>query len=160
MVAALILVAPSISGNQPSEMVKKFAAEEDAYLEKGDLAGATEVNLRMWVDGPKRSPEQVSPVVRERVRQMQLHAFTVPIPEEAEEVALTPPANARLSEVHAPVLLIVGDADIPDKLVLVDELTSAITGSQQLIIPDVAHMVSMEKPEEFNHSVLNFLSQH
>jgi pimeloyl-ACP methyl ester carboxylesterase len=160
MVASLILVAPSVSGQQPSETVKQFALSEESYLEKGDLAGATEVNLRMWVDGPKRSPAQVSPTVRARVGQMQLHAFTILIPEEAEEVALTPPANVRLREVHAPVLLIVGDADIPDKLELVDELASAIKGSQTLIIPDVAHMVNMEKPEEFNRSVLDFLSQH
>jgi 3-oxoadipate enol-lactonase len=160
MVADLILVTPSISGDQPSELVQQFAAEEEACLEKGDLAAATEVNLRMWVDGPKRSPEQVSPEVRERVRQMQLHAFTTVVPEGAEEVELTPPANVRLSEVHAPVLLIVGDADIPDKLKLTDELASAITGSQQVIIPDVAHMVSMEKPAEFNRIVLDFLNQH
>src|SRR5712692_3213994 len=88
MVAALILVTPGVSGRQPSERERQFNEEENAYLEKEDLAGATEVNLRTWVDGPKRTPEQVDPAVRERVRQMQLHAFTIPIPEGAEEIPL------------------------------------------------------------------------
>jgi len=160
MVAALILVTPSVSGRQLSEREQQFNEEENAYLEKEDLAGATEVNLRMWVDGPKRTPEQVAPAVRERVRQMQMHAFSVPVPEEAEELLLSPPAYARLAEVHAPTLLLVGDADLPDRLTLTDELASAIAGAQQVVIPGVAHMVSMEKPEEFNHIVLNFLRQY
>src|SRR6185312_14949713 len=101
MVAALILATPSISGRQPSERAQQFIAEENAYLEKGDLTGATEVNLRMWVDGPYRTPLQVSPAVRERVRQMQMHAFTLAIPEEAEELPLIPPAMVRLDEVRA-----------------------------------------------------------
>ena len=160
MVAALILVAPTVSGRQPPEMEQQFIAEENAYLAKGDLAGATEVNLRMWVDGPKRIPLQVAPTVRERVRQMQMHAFTVPIPEEAEEIPLTPPAYTRLAEVHTPTLLIVGAADLPDRLTLTAELTSAIAGAQQVVIPGVAHLVNMEKPEEFNHIVLDFLRQY
>ncbi len=160
MVAALILVTPSVSGRLPAEREQQFIDEENAYLEKGNLAGATEVNLRMWVDGPKRTPQQVAPAVRERVRQMQLHAFSVPVPEEAEELPLTPPAYARLAEVHAPTLLLVGDADLPARITLTDELTSAIAGAQQVVIPGVAHMVSMEKPEEFNHIVLDFLRQY
>ncbi len=160
MVAALILVTPSVSGRQLSEREQQFIEEENASLEKEDLAGATEVNLRTWVDGPTRTPQQVAPAVRERVRQMQMHAFSVPVPEEAEELLLSPPAYARLAEVHAPTLLLVGDADLPDRLTLTDELTSAIAGAQQVVIPGVAHMVSMEKPEEFNHIVLNFLRQY
>src|SRR6185437_1084028 len=60
--------------------------------------------------------EQVSPAVRERVRQMQMHAFTLAIPEEAEELPLIPPAMVRLDEVRAPTLLMVGDLDIPERL--------------------------------------------
>ncbi|GCE30961.1 hydrolase [Dictyobacter alpinus] len=160
MVAGLVLVAPSISGRPPAEQERQFAVEENKYLAKDDLIGATELNLRMWVDGPYRTPEQVSPAVRERVRQMQMHAFTIPVPEEAENIPLTPPAVDRLSEISTPTLLIVGDLDIPDKLVIVDELTRGIAGARQVHIPQTAHMPGMEKPEEFNHIVLDFLRQH
>ncbi|GER90110.1 hydrolase [Dictyobacter vulcani] len=160
MVSALVLGAPSVSGHQPSEAVQQFGAEENAYLGRGDLAGATELNLRMWVDGPYRTPEQVSPEVRELVGQMQLHAFTIEVPEGAEIAPLTPPALHRLDEIHVPTLLLVGDLDLPDRLTLVDQLTAAIAGAQQVIIPQVAHMLSLEKPTEFNQLVLDFLRQH
>ncbi|GHO85844.1 alpha/beta fold hydrolase [Dictyobacter formicarum] len=159
MVKSLVLVAPSVGGTQPSELVKKFAEEEEAYLERGDLDAATELNLRMWVDGPQRTPEQVDAQVRERVRVMQRHAFTVPVPEGAENLALQPPAITRLSEVRVPTLVVVGDYDIPDKLELSQQLTDQIADAQLVVIPGVAHMVNMEQPEQLNQAVLSFLTK-
>jgi len=158
-VLSLVLVAPSVGGHKPAAEVLRFGEEEDALLERGDLAGATELNLRMWVDGPRRTAEQVDAAVRQKVREMQDHAFTVAIPDEVEELSLNPPAITRLAEVHVPTLLIVGDYDIPDKLALTQKLAAEIPNARQVIIPGVAHMVSMEKPEEFNRVVLDFLSQ-
>src|ERR1017187_2379910 len=54
LVASLVLVAPSVGGTQSSEQVRRFFQEEDALVEKGDLQGATELNLRFWVAGPQR----------------------------------------------------------------------------------------------------------
>jgi 3-oxoadipate enol-lactonase len=159
MVASLVMVAPAAGGHKPSADVIRFNEEEEALLERGDLEGATELNLRMWVDGPKRTPEQVNPSVRRRVHAMQYHAFTVPIPEAAEELELQPPAITRLQEVSVPMLIMVGDYDIPDKLALAQKLAGEIPGAQQVVIPGVAHMVTMEKPGEFNRVVLDFLNR-
>jgi pimeloyl-ACP methyl ester carboxylesterase len=156
-VTALVLGAPSAGGHQPSADVLRFVEAEEAALERGDLAAATELNVRMWVDGPYRAPEQVNPAVRQRVREMQGHAFTVPMPADAQERALTPPAITRLAEVGAPTLILVGDQDIPDKLALAERLAAEIPGAQKAIIPGVAHMLNMEKPQVFNQLALDFL---
>src|SRR5689334_16644384 len=66
MVASLVLGAPSVGGWASSAEVRRFGEEEERLLEQGDLAAATELNVRMWVDGPRRAPEQVDPSVRER----------------------------------------------------------------------------------------------
>jgi 3-oxoadipate enol-lactonase len=158
MVGSLVLVAPSVGGHKPPADVLRFSEEEEALLERGDLEGATELNLRMWVDGPKRVPEQVNPTVRRRVHDMQHHAFTVAIPEGAEELALQPPAITRLDEIGGPTLIVVGDHDIPDKLTLAQKLADEIVGAQLVVIAGVAHMVNMEKPEEFNRVALDFLN--
>ncbi len=158
MVSSLVLVAPGVSGTLPSEEVLRFAEEEDALVERGDLAGATALNVRFWVDGPKRTPEQVNPEVRKRVYAMQYMAFTIPTPEEAEEVKLEPPARFRLAEIQVPTLVIVGDCDLPEKIEFARQLATEIPLAQLEIFADVAHMVSMEKPQEFNDSVRNFLN--
>lgn len=159
MVDSLILVAPAMGGYPPSEEIQLFGKEEKAMLERGDVEGATELNLRMWVDGPLRTPEQVNPLVRQRVHDMQYQAFMAVIPEGIEEIALDPPAVERLAELHIPTFILVGDHDVPQKLTLAHELTRQIAGAQQIVVPGVAHMVSMEQPEFFISTVLEFLSK-
>ena len=157
MVDALVLGAPGVGGYPPSEDVLRFNEEEDAALERGDLTTATEINLRLWVDGPKRTSEQVNADVRERVRVMQHRAFTVPLPASVKEISLMPPAITRLAEIHIPTLIIVGDYDIPSKLIIAELLATEISDAKKVVIPGVAHMVNMEQPEVFNRIVLAFL---
>ena len=156
-VTALVLGAPSVGGHRPPAEVLRFAEAEDTALERGDLDAATELNLRMWVDGPYRQPNEVDASVRRRVGEMQRHAFTISEPEDAEERPLTPPAIERLAEVGVPTLVLVGDQDIPDKVVMAERLAAEIPGARMAIIQGVAHMLSMEKPAVFSQLVLDFL---
>lgn len=157
-VKALILGAPSVSGDEPSERIKQFWEDEEAALENDDLEAATELNLRLWVDGPHRRPEQVSSPVRERVREMQRHIFEIPVPDDVEEISLTPPAVERLAEVKVPTLVIVGELDLEEMIVLADRLVAEMPNAQKEMVPNAAHMVNMEKPDEFNRIVLKFLA--
>jgi pimeloyl-ACP methyl ester carboxylesterase len=156
-VKALVLGAPSVSGASPSERIRQFWTEEDALLEKDDLDGATELNLKLWVDGPHRESQQVNPEVRELVREMQLNIFRKEIPEDVEEIELDPPAIKRLGEVEVPVQVMVGDLDLEEKVELVDRLVREFPDCKKVVIPGVAHMLNMEKPDKFNQSVLDFL---
>jgi len=159
-VTSLVLGAPDVSGRESSSAdVSRFAEEEEALLERGDLNSATNLNLRMLLDVPQRPPDQVNPTVRQRIYEMQYHAFTVPIPDEAEEISLEPPDNTRLAEIHVPTLLIVGEYDIPDKHEIIKQLAVEIPQAQQDVIQDAAHIVNMEQPAEFNSVVLDFLAQ-
>jgi 3-oxoadipate enol-lactonase len=157
MVTSLLLGAPSVSGRELSSTdVRRFEEEEEALLEQSDLEGAAELNVRTWVVGLRRTPDQVDPIVRQRIYEMQYHAFTVPIPNEAEMLTLEPPAITRLAEIHVPTLLIVGEYDIPDKHELVKQLATEIPQAQQVVIATAAHIVNMEQPTEFNRIVLDF----
>jgi 3-oxoadipate enol-lactonase len=158
-VDALVLGAPNVGGHEFSNEVLCFEAEEGDALERGDLEAATELNLRMWVDGPHRKPEDVDPAIRELVRAMQLQAFSVPVPEDVELRPLVPEAITRLGEIQVPTLVIVGDQDVPEFRELSDVVTAAIKGASKVVIPGVAHLPNMEKPEEFNRIVLGFLSE-
>ncbi len=158
MVSSLVLAAPDVGGYPASAKVRQFNEEEAHLLEQGDLDAAAELNVRTWVDGPRRTPEQVNPGVRERVREMQYHAFTVPVPEGADEIPLEPPAIERLVEIRVPTLLIIGEYDLEDKHTLVNLLAREISGAQRVVVANAAHMVNMEQSEEFNRLVLDFLA--
>ena len=157
-VKALVLGAPSVSGAIPTERIRRFWEAEDAAMEKGDLEGATELNLRLWVDGPHREVNQVSREVRKLVREMQLAIFKKEIPDDAEEIDLEPPAIERLGEVRVPVQVIVGRLDLEEKLELANRLVREMHNCKKVVIPGVAHMLNMEKTNVFNLSVLDFLT--
>jgi 3-oxoadipate enol-lactonase len=163
MVDALIPVAMGLSGFKPAE--DEFAGEENAFwagvdeaLKTGDVRRAVELTLRTWTDGPVRKPDQVDPAVREKVRAMTTRNYERPdVQETAEPQALEPPAISRLAEIHVPALIVVGDQDVRTILTIADILEKGIAGARKVIIPGTAHHLNMEKPEEFNRAVLDFL---
>lgn len=156
-VKALILGAPSISGDSPSQRVRDFWEQEEAAVEAGNLEEATALNVRLWVDGPHREAAEVDPAVRQQVYEMQLNIFQKAFPEALEEVGLEPPAIGRLSELALPVQVMVGSLDLEEKVDLAHRLVGQISNSKLVIMPDVAHMLNMENPELFNQHVLDFL---
>jgi pimeloyl-ACP methyl ester carboxylesterase len=155
-VEALITVAPAVGGFPGSPATAQQWGGIGAALEEGDLTGAVELMLRMWVDGPYRTPERVEPTVRERVREMIELYFSRP--HATPELPATP-AIDRLREIRAPTLVLVGEADIPDILEQADLLHTCIAGAEKAVIPDVAHVLNMERPEAFNRLVLEFLDR-
>jgi len=161
MVAALILVGAGVSGGKPSAFLQERWNEIDAVAARGDIAQAVELELRLWVDGPHRNAEHVQPTMRERVRQMNTHNFTrAAEQDQSQPQPLEPPALTRLGEILVPTLVVVGEQDVPDKLTSADLLARSIRGAQKVVMPGVAHLPSMEQPEQFNGLVLEFLRSH
>ncbi len=156
MIRSLVLVASGIGAAPPSEALKHIWEEVDAAFTAGDVARANELELRAWVDGPGRAPDQVDPTVRERVREMNGNVLML-ANEEAVERPLEPPARERLGELQIPVLIIVGDHDQPHVITSAELFEAAIADSKKAIMRGTAHLPSMECPGEFNKLVLDFL---
>jgi 3-oxoadipate enol-lactonase len=161
LVSALVLVAPGLPGHAWSKELQAAWGEEEAALEAGDLDEAVEVNLRTWVDGPRRRPGDVDAAVRERVGEMQRRALElqVPVGEDAEEELLVPDLAERLGQVTAPTLVVVGDEDQPDMQAIADRLEREIPGARRASIANTAHVPSLERPREFDELVLGFLRE-
>jgi pimeloyl-ACP methyl ester carboxylesterase len=123
----------------------------------GDYERASEFEVRLWVDGPQRQPEQVSPALRDQVRWMNARNLRHAARKLGEERKLDPPAAARLSEIHAPALVIVGDLDQPEMIDIADLLAGQIAGAHKMVMHGAAHVPSMEQPLAFNRHVLDWL---
>jgi pimeloyl-ACP methyl ester carboxylesterase len=161
MIDSLVLVSPggALFGESPSELRPIWAAEVDA-LDRGDIDGAVEVNLRAWVDGPVRRADEVDPGVRAFVGTMQREAFELPEWDQdaAPEHELSPPATARLAELACPILVVVGDADQPSIRTAAERIAEQAPQARLVVWPGVAHMLTLERPEEFAELVLAFVA--
>lgn len=158
MVAALIPVASALGGYEYTDEAteQKDAACDEAFA-RGNIAQAVELNLQLWVDGPQRTAAQVKPEVREQIRLMLTDLCRQP-EDSGERSPLEPPAITRLAEIQAPTLVIIGDQDVPDMLTIADVLAAGIGGAKKVTMSGVAHLPNMEKPDEFNQIVLDFLN--
>lgn len=64
---------------------------------------------------------------------------------------------SRLEEIHAPTLVIAGESDRTVPLAAIEELAARVPGARLVRIPGAAHISNMERPQEFNRAVLEFL---
>ncbi|HUK93740.1 MAG TPA: alpha/beta fold hydrolase [Gaiellaceae bacterium] len=159
LVDVLVLVGSGLPGHDWSDEMEATWAEEEAAFEAGDLDTAVEINLRVWVDGPNRRPEDVDPAVRSAVAEMQRRAFELQLPfeETADEELLVPDLADRLPEIAAPTLAVVGEEDVPDMQAIGDRLAAEIPGATRAAIANAAHVPNLERPAEFDELVLPFL---
>jgi pimeloyl-ACP methyl ester carboxylesterase len=144
-----------MQGEPPPNLLAMMTA-----VQQGDLERASELQLRIWVDGMFRGPEQVNPTVRERAALMNRIAVqnqTWAVADSQDIAPLTPPAVERLRELHAPALTIVGALDHPEILRAADVMAAGMPDGRKAVIADTAHVPSMEQPAEFNRLVLDFL---
>jgi len=133
--------------------------EEEAALERGDDDEAVEVNLRMWVDGPSRSPDEVDQELRRKVGEMQRRAIDIwrEAGEEGNYEALVEDWGERLGEISVPTLILVGELDRPEMREIAERLEAEIPDSRRHVISGTAHVPNMERSDEFDRLVLEFL---
>ncbi|MBD0372075.1 MAG: alpha/beta hydrolase [Pyrinomonadaceae bacterium] len=156
MTEALVPVASALggfefAGEEPRQLAELMRADE-----AGDLERVNELELQIWVDGPRRKLSEVDARLRERVREMNRTALNSS-QSLGTERTLAPAAVQRLDEIKAPTLIITGDLDTPKTLAAARVLAEEIEGAQSVVIEGTAHLPNMERPEEFNRHVLSFL---
>ena len=148
-----VLVDAGLPDHEWSEEIRRFGEEEDALLERGDVDGAVDLNVRTWA----------LPHVADLIRPMQRRAFDVQLEAERWETPpgperkLDPPSSARLAHVSAATLVIVGSEDFGDFHALAERFAREIPDARLEIVEGAGHLPSLERPDEFDRLLLEFL---
>jgi 3-oxoadipate enol-lactonase len=162
LVGRLVLIAPGLPGWEWSETTRASWAEEDEAFERGDVDAAAEASLRMWVDGPNRSAAAVDPGVRTAVAEMVLRSYEMQKDAwEAgarEEEVLEGPVSSRLGEIRCPTMVVVGDEDVEDMQAIAAHVADSIKSARLVTVQNAAHLPSLERADEFNAILVDFLS--
>jgi 3-oxoadipate enol-lactonase len=160
LVEALVVIAPGLPGLEWSEeILAGWAAEEEAFG-RGDFEAAAEICVRMWVDGPSRSPSEVDQGVRDAVREMLLRSYAM---QEgaweagAREELLEPSVADRLAEIRCPTLVLIGGDDLPEMKAIATRVAEAVSSAGLETVEHAAHLPSLESPDEVTALVLGFL---
>ncbi|HMG91825.1 MAG TPA: alpha/beta hydrolase [Chryseolinea sp.] len=155
----IILAAPGLVGwdfKQDSVLVTQDEDRRKTFIEK-DTLGFAESFVKSWTDGPNRSPDQIDEKLRSTVKQcvyenIKHHQFS-----HWPGFTEIPPASEVLDSIKSPVLIIVGNNDMKDIIMITNLMESKIPNVRKITLDGVAHMVNLEKPIQFNEEVKNFL---
>ncbi len=158
-VRSLTLVGSGIGGfdNDDPSLTPIFE-EIERLWEAKDYEQVVELETRMWTDGPGQATTRVDPELRRRMVQWNLENYRAE--QEADQVQRPDPlAVDRLAQVAAPTLVVWGLLDTSEANASGEKLVAEIRGARSQVFPDVAHMVSLEKPAEFNQLLEEFLAE-
>ena len=135
-----------------------FDEIERLWKEK-DYEEVVELETQMWTDGPGQAAEAGRARCPAQHGRMEPGELGEPSRRADQVQRLDPPAVGRLAEVTIPTLVIWGRLDTSESNAAGEKLAAEIPGARSQVYPDVAHMVSLEKPEDFNRRLADFLTE-
>lgn len=160
MVKSLVVISAVPSGFEMQGEPPPFLFEMMGAIQEGNLEYASELQIRIWVDGMFREAGQVDSAVREGASEMNLIAVkngTWMVADFQPLTPLDPPAIGRLGKLTVPTLILAGALDHPEILRAADVMVTRIEGAEKVIIENTAHVPPMEKVEECNRVMFDFL---
>jgi pimeloyl-ACP methyl ester carboxylesterase len=159
-VTSLTLVDATPSGFELQGEPPRYMLEMLEAAQNGDVDRASELQIRILLDGGYREPEQMDLALRQKALEM----TRIPIAQKTSFVAdsqpvnpLDPPAIARLERVSCPTLIVVGSLDHPELHRAADEMAARIPQAQKIIMESSGHVPSYEQPAEFIQQLQVFL---
>lgn len=157
-VSALVIVSGTPSGwAHTADILAQWEAVDTAYEQSG-IDAANELEMKMWLDGPSRPPDEGDREVRRSVASVNRVLLERQSAFEIEPGDLEPPAVERLDEVDVPVLVVTGELDQPSVLAGSFEIARG-TDAEHVEIQGAAHFPNLERPAEFNQALLDFLER-
>jgi pimeloyl-ACP methyl ester carboxylesterase len=161
-VASLTLVDATPSGFELKGEPPRYMFEMFDAMKNDDVERASELQIRIWLDGEYREPAQVDPELRKKALEMN----RIPVVQKTFFIAdsqpvnpLDPPAITRLEEVNCPTLIVAGSLDHPEVLRAAEEMVKRLPGARKAIVDGTGHVPSYERPDYFVRQLLEFLHE-
>jgi len=129
----------------------------DRYAEAARASGMDAMRA-LWIGHPFYAVARTRPDVERRLRDM-VQSYSG---DDLSRVKVPPlgggrDAVGRLAELQMPVLILVGDSDVPYVKVVAAALAYGMPHAKTIVLPGCDHLANMEAPEIYNQAVLQFL---
>ena len=160
-VRALVLIGTSVSGSPEIESypldVSELGHKIDAAEAAGDLDLLNLLEAHLWLDGPSSIEGRVGGATRELFLDMNLRALNEP---SVGEVSDSVDAWNNFSKIQVPVLLMVGQLDLPHLQERSARMAEVMPNAELVSMKDVAHLPALEAPQPCANIIAKFLAQH
>jgi pimeloyl-ACP methyl ester carboxylesterase len=159
-IVAVVGVGAGLGGFEteidPDEQPYVDEAERLEAEGKLDPDAIADIDVRLWVDGPRQPADRVPAAIREAVRAMDRPQY-LPGVVSGQPIPLAPTVNERLADLRCPVLAVAGTLDLGSMTSIARHLASNAPDATAVIMPGVAHMIGLEAPDELTALIVEFL---
>jgi len=153
MVEALFLIGPVVHGMASSDYFNQRGDENSAPLSHGDTKGAAEnwSKDRFLIAGENpQARKQLYDTLIQNPQNLQVSGQL--------EIRPSPPPVERLSQIHVPTLVLVGEADIADVFAYSGAIEAALPVASLEVWKNTGHLIQIEKPAELVSRFNRFVS--
>ena len=159
-VAALVLIGTAVRGapdpGPVSAALDALVRAIDAAEEAGDLDEVNRLEARLWLDGPDAPEGRVGGAARELFLDMNGRALAAADPGPDAPLA---PAWDEVERIDVPVLLAVGELDLPHVVERSAVLAARLPRGRLIVLGGVAHLPTVEGNDAFVADVVDFLAR-
>ena len=159
-VKSLVWVAGGLRGFEPGEdpRLEAIWPEMEQLEKEKDWEPLVELETQIWTDGPGQPSDRVDPQLRSQMVEWNLENYRADQPAD-QAIQPAVPAVQLLDRLTMPTLFIWGTFDEQPVGVTGAKLSAEVTGARSHVFEGVAHMVNLERPEDFNRLVGDFLDE-
>jgi len=157
MVDRIVVVAPMMNGFRYSESTALWAQSWHAIAQSGDAPRLIELYMNNPTLGRRLKDNAAA---RKRLETMLSDNFPIyGVDFGSLLLGFEPPALSVLPTIRTPMLIVTGDTVNPDLRVIMETLQRGIRDARRMVIPHAGYLANIEKPEEFNRIVLDWLNK-
>jgi len=157
LVEALITVGSTLGGYSMREPRASRTQRVFSLARDSGLAIAKEA----WLHDPFLTPVVDTSAIRATIRRIitDWSGIQLTNPAMVRFLPTNPLAITRLEEIRIPTLVIVGELDDPNPRAVADTIATRVPRAKKITIQGSGHLLNLERPDEFNKLVLDFLEQ-
>ena len=121
--------------------------------------GKKEEALTKWLANPMLAVVNTQPAVRQKVERMVRENAGIWTMAAWPQQPLTPSARERLGRIRTPTLVVIGDRDARSVQMFADSTAGMIPGAERVVMKGTDHLPHMERPDDFNRLLHEFLGK-
>lgn len=126
-----------------------------AMTKAGRYGEIADLSMPRYVHPDRQNDAAITGAVRQMSAETGPEAFI----RQLKAIMSRPDSRSMLGSIRCPTLVLVGDADLATPPDLSQEIADGIAGAKLVVVPNCAHLSTLEQPEPVNAALIEWLSE-
>ena len=152
-ITRLALLDTSARADTPEQSAMR--EQQIAMTQAGRYGEIADLSMPRYVHKDRQNDVAITGVVRQMIAETGPDAFI----RQLKAIMSRPDSRPMLASIRCPTLVLVGDADVATPPDLAREIAAGIAGAKLAVVPDCAHLSTLEQPEAVNAALIEWLTK-